>query len=163
MRNEANAKKTIYLDATALSGAWGVISQDAEIIQAGTTVYSMPVSDKNAEYDRWAAEYDICFIFDDCAVEPDFYAVPRFDIFATDSRGGYIGTIGACTDLQGEEPVAYIDREKNVFLLAQNGAEFMCRAPQWRKYLEPWEGIKLYKSKVAADAELEFCILPEME
>lgn len=156
MQNDKASMKRIYLDAGSASGAWGVISGDAEIIQAGTTIYSMPVSYKNDEYARWAAEYDIHFIFDDAVPAPDFYAVPRLDVFAVDSHGGFIGAIGACADLQGDAPVAYIDREKNVCQIAANGGEFMQNAPRWRNCLVPCDGMKLYPSKADAEGQLEF-------
>ena len=42
------------------------------------------------------------------ALNVDFYAVPRVDIMAVDSRGGYIGTVGGLTDIESEFPICYI-------------------------------------------------------
>ena len=65
----------------------------------GKTVYSMLVEDRDEEYQRYADEYDIHFIFDDKTVNIDFFTVPWIDIMAWDSEGGYIGTIGGTADI----------------------------------------------------------------
>ena len=57
-----------------------VSRKDAEIIQAGTTIYSMPTELKDEEYQKFIDCYDIHFIFDNMALNVDFYAVPRVDI-----------------------------------------------------------------------------------
>ena len=66
----------LYLDRTEIPGNTVLITANAVIINAGTTVYSMPVSCKAPEYDRYAAEFDIHFIFDDNLPQTDFYTVP---------------------------------------------------------------------------------------
>ena len=146
-----------------MDGCVGVFVRDAEVIQAGTTVYSMPESLWNDTYDRWAEEYDIRFIFGEEYPRPEFYAVPRLDVFALDSRGGWIGTIGGTCDLQGEMLVAYVDREGRAFRIADSGPEFLERAPDWRSHLRPCEELRLFAFREAAEAELEFCAPPKME
>ena len=80
--------KKLYLDA-ASNGCTAVYVKDAEVVPAGTTISSMPVKMKNREYQKYAEEYDICFIFDDHIPALPFYTVPWVDLMATDSRGGY--------------------------------------------------------------------------
>ena len=84
--------KRLFLDVTSsnyngANGAICVILKDAEIIQAGTTIYSMPTELMDEEYQKFIDCYDIHFIFDNMALNVDFYAVPRVDIMAIDSRG----------------------------------------------------------------------------
>ena len=155
--------KTLYIDAAAQSGAWGVLARDARILQAGTTIYSMPASDRNAEYARWVREYDIHFLFDDQPQPaPSFYAVPRLDIFAVDSTGGCLATLGALTDLESDAPIVYLSGENQVYQVAPSGPEFLKIAPEWRQHLTPCEGIDFYESRAAAQEALEFISLPSL-
>lgn len=148
--------KKLYLDRTEDNGCTGVFVKDTEIIPAGTTIYSMPVTDKNSEYQRYADEYDIHFIFDDDIPCIDFYTVPHIDIMAVDSEGGYIGMLGQCCDLESDAPVCYIDREKNCYLIAADGADFMKHVADWKNRLEPYGDVVFYRSGEDARHELEF-------
>ena len=56
-------KRTLYLDVTEIEGCTSIWMKDTEIIPAGTTIYTMSVKDKSEEYDRFAKDYDINFIF----------------------------------------------------------------------------------------------------
>lgn len=112
--------KKIYLDMTQATMCIGAFVADAEVIPAGAVVSSMSVKHKNSEYERYAREYDIHFIFDDKVPAVDFYTIPMVEIIATDSAGGYIGSVGQATDLQKEIPICYIDRDKNCYLIARN-------------------------------------------
>ena len=148
--------KKIYLDRTEDNGCTSVFVRDAEIIPAGTTVYSMPVSDKNSEYQRYADEYDIHFIFDDDVLCIDFYTVPHIDIMAVDSDGGCIGTVGQCCDLESDAPICYIDREKKCYLVAENGADFIEHVSDWKTRMKPYRDVVLYQSLEDAQRVLEF-------
>ena len=53
--------KKVYFDAAAEQDCIGIIDGDAEIVPSGTAVHAMSVRDKNAEYQRYADEYDIHF------------------------------------------------------------------------------------------------------
>lgn len=154
--------KIVYLDETKLQFQCAVFVNDAELISAGATVYAMPVSDKNSTYERYAAQYDIHFIFEDRVPQIDFYPVPHVDIFATDSRGGYLATIGQTTDMDSEAPICYIDQNKTCFLLVAHSHEFLQRAENWRKKLRPYDGMVFYPSQQAAERELEFLDLEEL-
>jgi len=57
--------RKVYLDRTEIIGAIGVSLEDTEVILAGTTIFPMSVHDKNEEYEKYASDYDIQFIFDD--------------------------------------------------------------------------------------------------
>lgn len=143
----------LYIDAVSSKDCTAIFIRDVEVIFAGTTVYSMPVAEKNEEYQRYADEYDIHFLFDDDIPVIDFYTVPQVDIMAVDSNGGYIGTVGQISDLESNAPICYIDNHRNCYLAAENGADFLEHASVWKKHLKPYEGIKIYDTK--ADAEKE--------
>lgn len=82
--------KTVYYDATTLNECIGVLSSSIKVMAAGTTIYSMPCNEKNNEYEKYAKEYDIHFIFADIIPHINFYTIPQVDIMATDSLGGFI-------------------------------------------------------------------------
>ena len=145
--------KKLYLDRTEVHD--GVFIKDAEIIPAGTTIYSMSVKDRNAEYEKYADEYDINFIFDDDIPLIDFYTIPQVDIVATDSQGGFFGTIGQTTDLKSNAPICYIDKDRNCYLIAENGKDFLKCAPMWRNSLKEYNGVTFYNSKSDAAEVVE--------
>jgi hypothetical protein len=103
IKSEINCDK-IYLDITQSSTYLSIYVKDTEVIPAGTTVYSMSVKEKNSEYQRFADEYGIHFIFDDNVQKIYFYKIPMVNIFATDNFGGYIGSLGHQIDLEKTFP-----------------------------------------------------------
>lgn len=155
-------KRTLYLDVTEIEGCTSIWMKDTEIIPAGTTIYTMSVKDKSEEYDRFAKDYDIHFIFEDNIPVIDFYTIPRVDIFATDSKGGYIGTIGEMTDLEGNAPICYIDETKKCYLIAKAAKEFLGKVSKWKNELENYEHLQFYASKKEAMLENEFLCYEEM-
>lgn len=48
----------------------------------------MDVTDKNQEYQRYAKDYDIQFIFDDNIPNIEFYTVPQVDVMAKEDLLG---------------------------------------------------------------------------
>lgn len=67
-------QEILYLDMTDSENACtSIYAKDIKLIPTGTTVYAMPVSDKNPEYDLLATDYDIHFILDDDIPEVSFY------------------------------------------------------------------------------------------
>lgn len=79
----------MYLDMTQYSNV-NVLLDEFELIPVGTTIHSMSVVDKNAEYEKLAKEYDVHFIFDDNVPTVDVYTIPFVDIMAVDSCNGYM-------------------------------------------------------------------------
>lgn len=150
------SRKKLYFDMTEKQECISVFALGVEIIPAGTTVFSMSVKDRNEEYRRYGEEYDIHFIFDDCIPKIDFYTVPRVDIMAVDSEGGLIGTIGQSCDLQNDAPICYIDKDRNCYRIAENGAVFLANVQEWKNHMEICHDVVFYQSKKAAEKELEF-------
>lgn len=158
-----NMRKKRYLDVTELKECTSVWIKDVEIICAGTTEYSISVRHRNNEYEGYAKEYDICFIFDDNIPVIPFYTIPQVDIFATDSEGGYLGTIGQMSDLESEAPICYISKDKRCYIVAENGTGFLKNATSWRDNLKDYEGVVFYDSKDAAMLEREFINMEEFK
>lgn len=148
--------KKLYLDQSELKSCIGIFLKDTEVINAGTTVNAMSAKHKNTEYDRYATEYGIHFIFEDDVPVIDFYAIPQIDIFATDGEGGMFGSVGEETNPRGESAIIFISDKKEVHLVAANFKEFVSRAADWKNRLQPYDGITLYESKAEAEKEQEF-------
>lgn len=146
----------VYLDITELENSLCVVVIDKEIIKTGTTVYHMSSSEKNENYQQYADDYDIHFIFDDNIPKLSFYTVPQVDVFAIDSEGGLIGTVGSTTDLESDSPICYINKNKKCFIIANDFKNFLERAENWKNNLEPYNKIIFYDSKLEAEKEIKF-------
>ena len=112
-----------------------------EIVQAGTTIYSMQIKDRK-DYLMIEEKNAVFFIFDDCIPQIDFYAVPRIDIFARDNQDGYFGTIGDISDLENLKAIiCYIDNNRNVFKVANCLREFLFPTDTIRERIQPMKPI----------------------
>ena len=147
--------RKVYLDRTEFTGAINVNLKDTEVIPAGTTIYPMSVNHKN-EYQKYANDYDLQFIFDDDIPHIEFYTVPYVDIMAKDSKGGFIGTVGQQCDLASNAPICYINRNLECLIIAKNGEDFLRDIESWQDNLKPYDKITVYRSKDKAKKELEF-------
>ena len=152
----------VYLDVSKRKNCPAICIdiKDTEVITSGSTVYHMDSNDKNETYQQYADEYDIHFIFDDDIIKLSFYTVPQVDVFATDSEGGLIGTVGSMTDLQSNLPICYINKNKECFLIANSGKEFLERAENWKNNLKSYDEVIFYESKLEAEKELKFINIP---
>ena len=130
--------RKVYLDTTQSNMYISVFVNDAEVVLAGTPVNAMSVENKKSEYLRFAEEYDIQFIFADNVPKVDFYSVPMVDVFAMDSVGGYLGSIGQHTDFEQDIPICYVDADKNCYLIAKSGTEFLSKVQYWKALLIPY-------------------------
>jgi len=153
----------MYIDATQCA-CTTVFAKDEEgnpieIVQAGTTIYSMPIKDRK-DYLMIEEKSGVFFIFDDCIPQVDFYAVPRIDIFARDNQDGYFGTIGDISDLEDLKAViCYIDKSRNLFKVANCMREFLFPTETIRERIEhmnPISGITFCSSLKEADELYEF-------
>ena len=153
-RNDA-AVPTLCWDVTGQNQACSIswIGTDVRVIPAGTTVYVMDVKHRNAEYETYAREYGIHFIFEDQVPEIDFYTVPWVEIFAEDGQGGYLGER---KDWGENAPVCYIDRDRKVCQAAEKLEDFLERAAHWRQELKPMEDVEIYASRKEAEKKYEF-------
>lgn len=154
---KARPPKKLYFDMTdpANSGT-AVMVKGAEVIPVGTTVYSMPVSDKNPEYDRLASDWDIHFIFDDAVPEIVFYTIPHIDIFAYDSKGGLLGTVNGITDIESDKQIIYIDPERRCYVASQTLKHLLGKGKHWRDSMKVWKKIQFFSSVDEAKSHLTF-------
>jgi len=154
--------RKIFLDRTEFTGAIIVFLKDTEIILTGTTIFSMSVYNRNEEYQKYAHDYDIQFIFDDDIPDIEFYTVPHVDIMAKDRKGGFIGTVGQQCDLESDAPICYINKDLECLLISENGEEFQNNIESWQDNLKPYDKITVYRSRAAAETELEFIDLSDI-
>ena len=145
-----SVKKKVYLDCSESDGPAAVISSEAEYIPAGTMVNAMPIRHKQDIMRGFSEALDIHFIFEDKIPWVDFYAVPYLEVIATDSEGGWIGTLGE------DAPVVYVDKNRKCWQIAENIPCFYSIRPGWKREMIPYDGLKIYASPEAAKAELEF-------
>ena len=150
--------KTIYLDQTQNLDCMSIFIKDTQIIPAGTTLSIMPSRHQNAEYQRFAREYDIHFLFEDDPPTIDFYAVPRLDIFAGDSQGGYLCSLKTAADFESDANIIYVDQHRRCFLVAENGASFLQHIADWQNRFIPLDEIRIFSSLADAQKEYEFFI-----
>ena len=155
--------RKVYLDTTQANMCISVYVNDAEVVQAGASVNVMSVKHKNSEYQKFAEEYDIHFIFADDVPKVDFYTIPMVDIFAIDSAGGYIGSVGQSTDLEADIPICYIDAEKMCYLIATNGNDFLRKVGNWKEHLMPYNDIEFFDSLEMAQKKFEFLDRTQIE
>jgi len=155
--------RKVYLDTKQVGMCISVYLNDAEVVPAGTSVNAMSVKHKNSEYQKFAEKYDVYFIFADDVPKVDFYTVPMVDIFAIDSAGGYVGSIGQLTDLEADIPICYIDAEKRCYLIAANGNDFLSKVGKWKADLMPYNGIEFFDSLEMAQKKFEFLDRTQIE
>ena len=146
-------KEVRYIDVSELSGAFGIISPEYDIVYAGTTVNAMPDSLNNAEYERFEKEHRIRFIFESNVPKIDFFACPWVEIFAADDDGSLFGIVGG-----HEGKVCYISCEREVFIAAENMADFISEK---KRALVKADDITLFCDRTDAEKSIEFLELPE--
>ncbi|HWT73515.1 MAG TPA: hypothetical protein VN258_02175 [Mobilitalea sp.] len=160
-------KELRYIDATQL-GCGAVFCKDYDLIYAGTTIASMPESADDDTYMLLADKYDIRFIFDSNVTTVNFYALPRVDIFATDSNNGYWGTIGDATDIENmSAQICYVNNHNEIFIVADNLKNFIFPIDSINerrtKTMNKTDDVVLYSSKKDAEKAVKFIEIPKLE
>lgn len=145
-----------YYDCNSCSKGISVVTNKNAVLPAGTSVYSMPSSDDNEDYEMIRAKYGLSFIFEPMKIEYSFYSVPRFDIMAVDNCGGYIGMLGGICDMEDGRPVYYVDCNRNTYMIATSGHEFIQDISHWRARMTPTTDMVLFDSKYDAQQVYSF-------
>lgn len=148
--------KKVYIDRNSVPGPTSVWIKDAEVLWAGTVISSMPETYKDERYKKIALEYDVHFIFDDKIPVVNFYAVPMFEVFAVDSAGGYIGSIGEAAHLGSDATICYISPKKKCLFIADNFSEFIKHFDEWKQHMTPYNELEFFTSKEEAEKNYEF-------
>ncbi len=125
--------KKVYYDMSDENLCAAIYVPDAVVIPAGTSISPVSAIYKNAEYQKFAEDYDIYFIFDDEIPSVNFYTVPQVDIFAKDSQGGWLGKMYG--DNGADIGVCYIDESEKCYLVAESTEEFLKIADSWKEKL----------------------------
>ena len=158
--SEQNMKK-VYIDKSSVPGPASIWIKDAKVIWAGAVISSMSIKHKNEDYKKVALEHDVHFIFDDEIPVVDFYTVPLVDIFAMDSTGGYIGSIGEAAYFGSNATICYISPQKECFFIAKNFSEFINHLNIWNEHMVPYNELEFFCSKEDADNKYEFLDMSE--
>lgn len=154
--------RKLYQDRTAFSGGIVVNLEDTEIISAGTTIHSMGVHNRNEEYQTYANDYDIQFIFDDDIPHLEFFTVPHVEIMAKDSKGGFVGLVYQQGVSENNAPICYINMDLECFIISENIEDFLSKIGTWQDNMKPYDKITIYRSKAEAETELEFIDLSDI-
>lgn len=132
---------TYYLDISNMNGAVGFIAGEGEeIILTGTEIHQEPEKYRalGAPYEK---EKDIHFWYGEEGPEESIYTVPRIELTAYDSRGGWFANMN--------DQWIYIDSQKNCFRLPE--AESILQIPgNWRDVMEAIEPIQFFPSREEA-------------
>ena len=158
--SEQNMKK-IYIDKSSVPGPTDIWIKDAKAIWAGAVISSMSVKQKNEDYKKIALGHDVHFIFDDEIPVVDFYTVPLVDIFAMDSTGGYIGSIGEAAYFGSNATICYISQQKECFFIAKNFSEFINHLDDWKEHMVPYNEVDFFSSQEEAEKQYEFLDISE--
>lgn len=158
--SEQNMKK-VYIDKSSVPGPTSIWIKDAEVIWADAAISSMSIKHKNEDYKKIALEHDVHFIFDDEIPVVDFYPVPLVDIFAMDSTGGYIGSIGEAAYFGSNAIICYISPQKECFFIAKNFLEFINHLNGWKENMIPYNEVEFFSSKEEAEKKYEFLDMSE--
>ena len=67
------------------------------------------------------------------------------------------------TYLESDYSIGYIDKNKDCFIIASCGKEFLENVSNWKENLKEYDGIKLYKSREDAQSELVFIDIPKID
>ena len=108
-----------------------------ETVMAGKTVMNTPLLERNTPiYQMLDHSFDISFCTDSVIGDFLFYPIPEFAIFAVDSEGGCMGTIGGCGGLEDDRyAVGYVSGAKG-YKVAGSIKDFLEMAiyyPCWRE------------------------------
>ena len=158
--SEQNMKK-VYIDKSSVPGPTSIWIKDSEVIWADAAISSMSIKHKNEDYKKIALEHDVHFIFDDEIPVVDFYTVPLVDIFAMDSTGGYIGSIGEAAYFGSNAIICYISPQKECFFIAKNFLEFINHLNGWKENMIPYNEVEFFSSKEEAEKKYEFLDMSE--
>ena len=153
--------RKIYIDRNSVPGPTSIWIKDTEVICAGVVISSMSIKHKNEDYKKIALEHDVHFIFDDEIPIVDFYTVPLVDIFAMDSTGGYICSIGEAAYFGSNTTICYISPQKECFFIAKNFLEFINHLYGWKENMIPYNEVEFLSSKEEAEKKYEFLDMSE--
>lgn len=130
------------IDIEQNKGAFGffVTSEKVDIVYAGKEIIQVPKNERSHKIYKLLEEYcDVIFCTTQVLDDFPFYPVPRFSIFAVDSKDNCFGTIGGPGDIEDDDyPVGYVSRNGMNGKIANSLKEFLELVtfyPYWRKFI----------------------------
>lgn len=145
-----------YIDLTKENGCVGILftHRENEAVYVGTTIHTEDAKLRDHPLaKRYAEKCDFHFFFDGEEL-PKLYTVPGVEVGGHDSRGGLF--VGSYNFSLQKEPMYYIDREKNCFLITENSAELLNMGMEWREKMVPTDAVDVFANR--AEAELKYKI-----
>lgn len=140
-----------YIDLTGMDGCVGILFTNPEhkAVYVGTTVHTEAEALRGHPLaERYAKECDFHFFFRGDTL-PGLYTVPYAEIAGFDSRGGLFA--GSDSFSFRGEPLYYIDREGNCFLITENSSDFLDMGLTWRERMVPSNAIEVFDSRETAE------------
>ncbi len=139
-----NTPQKLLIDIEIKKGAWHVTSESGEevdLVLAGKEIDSIPTHERDNIIYRLLTEHcDLMFCTTQVLSNFTFYPVPRFAIFAVDSKATCFGTIGGSSNLIDDNyPVGYVSREGRYGKIANSLKEFFSLVifhPYWREVIQ---------------------------
>ena len=140
----------VYCELAGEHGCIGVIPDpETELILTGTVVHTEPEAYRDLPLARVLAEECDLYFFFGASTEPPFYTVPKTEVFARDSRGGYFLTTGD-TALDWSAPICYIDAAFRCHRLVPVGGSLAEMGRNWRETMVSCNEIEFFPDRAAA-------------
>lgn len=140
-----------YIDLTKENGCVGILftHRENEAVYVGTTVHTEEAKLRDHPLvKRYAEECEFHFFFDGEEL-PELYTVPQTEVGGYDSEGGLF--VGSYNFDFRKNPMYYIDREKNVFLITENSGELLDMGMEWREKMVPTDAINVFANREEAE------------
>ena len=153
----------VYCDITGKPGCIGIIpNPGVEIIFTGVELHSEPAKYRTLPLAvRLAQECDLHFWFDDEKPEKPFYTVPKTEVFAHDSRGGYFVTTENL-GLDWSSPLYYIDTMFVCHRIKPVGKELVDMGTFWRETMTPCADIAVFPNRAKAEEQYRILTLQQL-
>ncbi len=149
---------TVYCDITAEPECIGIIpNPGVEVIFTGVELHTEPSKYRTLPLAvRLAQECDVHFWFDDEKTEKPFYTVPKTEVLAHDSRGGYVVV------REGAAPLYYISPGFSCHRIVSGGGNLTDMGSTWWKNMIPCEDVEVFPSRAAAEEKYRILTLQQL-
>ncbi|CAK7027689.1 hypothetical protein [Tissierella sp.] len=112
-----------------------------EVVLAGKIVVPVPENEREHKiYKLLEENCDVIFYTTQALDDFQFYPVPKFSIFAVDSKGNCFGTIGGISNIVDDDyPVGYVNHKGNYGKIADSLKDFLeliTFYPYWRDIIK---------------------------
>lgn len=153
----------VYCDCTNEPGCVGVLlGREIEVVFTGTQLHIEAAKYRTLPLAlRLAQECDLHFWFSDEQPELPFYTVPKTEVFAHDSRGGFFVTTEHAA-LDWSAPLYYIDPMLVCHRIPPTGKTVADMGSTWRETMVPWGELEAFPNRAAAEARYPILTLQQL-